>query len=325
MVKKFLVLLLILLPLTASAQFSRDLYFGMRNNVDVVRLQEFLRGQGFFTYPGSTGNYFTVTLDAVRKFQKAHGISPIGGYFGPQSRAAANRLLARAPVSVVSGSSTANSPAAPSSYKGKIAIGSVSGTSEIPEFESIIIENRDQAEKISITGFVVENSRGERFVIPKGYDLPGFSASAQDPVFLKPGERAIITAGRQEKYMDFRSNLCTGYLDEISKFSTSLSHQCPRPDTRRLTNLSDRCLRIIDATASCRRPSFEGFVDSDCSVYLSDNLNYAGCVRNYRSRADFYSREWLVWMQRSSEFFRNVREKVILRDPQGRVADEYSY
>lgn len=320
-----IIALIVLFPLFASAQFTRDLYFGMRNNADVVRLQEFLRGQGFFTYPGSTGNYFTATLDAVRKFQKAHGISPIGGYFGPQSRAAANRLLARSPISVVPGSSAVGSPAARSSYNGKIAISSVSGTSEVPEFESIIIENRDQAEKISVTGFIVENSRGERFVIPKGNDLPGLSASAQDPVFLKPGERAIITAGRQEKYTDFRSNLCTGYLDEVSKFSPSLSHQCPRPDTRRLTDLSDRCLRIIDATVSCRRPSFEGFVDSECSAYLSNNLNYAGCVRNYRSRADFYSREWLVWMQRSSEFLRNVRDKVILRDPQGKIVDEYSY
>lgn len=314
-----------LFPLFVSAQFTRDLYFGMRANADVARLQEFLRGQGFFLYPISTGNYFTATLDAVRKFQKAHGIAPIGGYFGSQSRAAANRLLARSPIQTVPGTASAGSPAARSSYSGKITISSVSGTSETPEFESIIIENRDQAEKISITGFTAENSRGERFVVPKGYDLPGFSAPAQDPIFLKPGERAIITVGRQEKYTDFRPNLCTGYLDELSKFSPSLSHQCPRPDTRRLTNLSDRCLRIIDAASSCRRPSFEGFVDSDCSAYLSDNLNYAGCVRNYRPRADFYSREWLVWMQRSSEFLRNVHDKVILRDPQGKIVDEYSY
>lgn len=316
-------LVFVLAPLMVSAEFPRDLYFGMRANADVVRLQEFLRTQGFFTYPTSTGNYFTVTLDSVKKFQKTYGLSPVGGYFGPQSRAAANRLLSQGATAPVAGGQAPKSSS--SIYKGKIAIGFVSGASETPELESISIENRSGSEKISITDFTIENSRGERFLVPRGYDLPGFSAPAQDLILLKPGERVMVTVGRQDRHLDFRQNICTGYFDETSKFMPSLSHQCPLPDTKRLTNLSDRCLRIIDATASCRQPSYEGFVDSDCSAYMSQNLNYAGCVRNYRSREDFYSQEWLVWMQRSSEFLRNVHDKVILRDAQGKVVDEYSY
>lgn len=318
------IVLAALFPLFVRAQFSRDLYFGMRNDADVVRLQDFLRGQGLFTYPTSTGNYFTATRDAVKKFQKIYGISPIGGYFGPQSRAAANRLLG-GPATLSAPGSSAGYPQAQSPYRGKIFISSVSGAGETPEFESVVLENRSQKEKVSLTGFSIENSRGERFIIPPGYDLPGFSAPAQDQILLKPGERVTINAGKQDRRMDFRQNLCTGYFDETSRFTPALSHQCPRSDARRLTNLSDRCLRIIDATASCRQPTFEGFVDSDCSAYLNENLNYAGCVRNYRSREDFYSKEWLVWMQRPAEFLRNVHDKVILRDPQGKIADEYSY
>lgn len=135
----------------------------------------------------------------------------------------------------------------------------------------------------------------------------------------------MITAGRQERRMDFRANLCTGYFDESSSFTPYLYHQCPRPDTRKLISLSDRCLRIIDSTSSCRQAKFEGFVDSDCSVYLNEHLNYAGCVRDYRSRQDFYSKEWFIWMQRDKEFFRNVHDKVILRDTIGKVVDEHSY
>ncbi len=309
--------LVMLLPLFVSAQFTRDLYFGMRSDPDVVRLQEFLRSQGYFTYPVSTGNYFTATLEAVRSFQKTNGISPIGGYFGPKSRAAANRLPSKndSPKTVTPGSP----------YKGKIVISSVSGTSETPEFESLVVENRSQNEKISITGFIVENSRGERFIIPQGNELPGSSGVARDTITLKSGDRATITAGKQTGESNFRLNLCVGYLDEADQFTPSLSHQCPSTETRRLTNLSDQCLRIIDSTPSCRQARFEGFIDSDCSAYLSEHLNYAGCVRDYRSRPDFYSGEWLIWMQRDNEFFRNVREKVILRDVQGRVVDEYSY
>lgn len=320
-----LILTIMFLPTIASAQFTRDIYFGMRNSADVVRLQEFLRGQGHFTYPVSTGNYFTVTLEAVRSFQKANGVSPIGGYFGPKSRALVNQLISKSAASATPGAVGSKTTPVVSPQKGKIVVSSVSGTSEAPEFESLVIENRSQNEKISITGFTVENSRGERYIIPQGYELPGFSGLARDPVMLKPGDRATITAGKQTGEADFRLNLCAGFLDEANKFTPSLSHQCPRQDTRRLTNLSDRCLRIIDLTPSCRQAKPDGFIDSDCSEYINTHLNYAGCVRDYRAREDFYSREWLIWMQRQSEFFRNVREKVILRDVQGRVADEYSY
>ena len=318
-----LILALISLPLSVWADFTRDLYFGMRKNPDVIKLQEFLRSQGHFTYPQSTGNYFQITLDAVKKFQKAQGLSPVGGYFGPQSRAAANRLLKEMPSPASPAPATALNKTSP--YKDKIKISYVSGTSDNPQYESATLDNRSDKEKISITGFMVENSRGERFVIPKGYELPGFSASAQDLIFLRPGERATITVGKQNGQTDFRPNLCTGYFDEQNQYTPSLSRQCPRKDTKNLLNLSDRCLRIIDSTSYCRQASSREFLDSDCSQYVNEHLTYAGCVRDYRARQDFYSNEWLVWMQRSQEFFRNVREKIILRDQTGAVVDEYSY
>ena len=128
--------------------------------------------------------------------------------------------------------------------------------------------------------------------------------------------------------MNFRENLCTGYFDETSIFTPSLYHSCPRPDRKDLIGFSDSCINIISYANSCRTiaPSYPSRVpDSECASYISAHFNYAGCVADYRNRADFYSRNWLIWMQRSADFFRNTVDHIILKDQQGRGVDEYNY
>lgn len=314
--KKLVFILLVLMPLSVSAAFSRDLYLGLRNDPDVVRLQEFLRVRGHFTFPENTGNFFVATRLAVARFQAANGIIPAVGFFGPLTRSLVNKLL---------GFTDNTGAQVSSSAKGKIKISDVSGTSETPQFESITIENGSEKENISITGFVISSDKSS-FIIPKGHHLLGSSASAEDPIILRPRERAIITVGKQAKLMDFRENLCTGYYSEFSDYTPSLSSSCPRPDTRELLQLSDRCINVIERTSTCRTADLQDIlIESVCSEYINQNLNYAGCVRNYQSRSDFFSDHWLIWMQRTEEFFRNTHDKIILKDRLGRVVDEYSY
>lgn len=75
---------------TAKAEnlFSKDLYFGMQNDSEVTKLQEFLTSEGVYSGP-ITGNFFSLTLKAVKNYQTQEGISPAAGYFGPVSRAKA--------------------------------------------------------------------------------------------------------------------------------------------------------------------------------------------------------------------------------------------
>lgn len=75
-----------------GAGFERDLYFGLRDNPEVTKLQEFLRDQGIYSGP-VTGGFFSLTRDAVKNFQKREGIEPPLGFFGPLTRAKANKLL----------------------------------------------------------------------------------------------------------------------------------------------------------------------------------------------------------------------------------------
>ncbi len=98
--KKFIfVITLLSLPLFASAQtFERDMYFGIQGDSGVQQLQEFLADQGYYSGP-ITGNFFSLTFSAVKKFQTAQGIVPASGYAGPKTRAKIDELLAQEGVS----------------------------------------------------------------------------------------------------------------------------------------------------------------------------------------------------------------------------------
>lgn len=76
-----------------NIKFDSDIYFGLKSNSNVTKLQEFLTQKGFYSGP-ITGNFFSLTLSGVKNFQKANKINPTG-YFGPLSRATANKDLAK--------------------------------------------------------------------------------------------------------------------------------------------------------------------------------------------------------------------------------------
>ncbi len=75
----------------ADSSFSKDLYFGMQKDSEVIKLQEFLSGEGLYSGP-ITGNYFSLTMKAVIAFQKREGVTA-SGYFGPKSRTKADVIL----------------------------------------------------------------------------------------------------------------------------------------------------------------------------------------------------------------------------------------
>ena len=83
--------------ITPPKPFTTDLYFGLRNNAEVKRLQEFLIGKGYLRAGLNTGNYFSLTVAAVRAYQTAKGITPVNGRVGPKTRAAINADLGVSP------------------------------------------------------------------------------------------------------------------------------------------------------------------------------------------------------------------------------------
>lgn len=78
------------ISLVHAQVFTGNLYFGLKNNAQVSELQEFLTAQGLYSGP-ITGNFYSLTLNAVKAFQTKQGISPAAGYFGSLTVAAANK------------------------------------------------------------------------------------------------------------------------------------------------------------------------------------------------------------------------------------------
>lgn len=78
-----------------AAGFERDLSYGILNDADVTRLQEFLKSQSVYSGP-VTGNFFSLTQEGVKRFQAREGITPVLGYFGPKTRSRANEILSQA-------------------------------------------------------------------------------------------------------------------------------------------------------------------------------------------------------------------------------------
>jgi len=92
--------------LEASYQkFDKDLFYGLRNDPGVEKLQEFLKSQGPEIYPEGlvTGNFLTATQSAVFRFQEKYAgeiLKPLNlekgtGYVGQMTRAKINELLGK--------------------------------------------------------------------------------------------------------------------------------------------------------------------------------------------------------------------------------------
>lgn len=63
----------------------------MKNNKEVSSLQTILNTLGYFKYPTITGYFGNYTQDALKKFQKANGLDPVG-YIGPKTLKLLNSL-----------------------------------------------------------------------------------------------------------------------------------------------------------------------------------------------------------------------------------------
>ncbi len=91
-----------------TCAFNQNLGFGLLNSEDVRQLQDVLRARGYLS-GNSTGNFFTFTFEAVKKFQAANGIETTG-FVGPQTRAALSRNCGTIETNSVSNSEDSATP-----------------------------------------------------------------------------------------------------------------------------------------------------------------------------------------------------------------------
>lgn len=78
---------------SAFASFDSNIKYGTVRSDAVREIQEFLTDQGLYSGP-VTGNFYTLTLRAVKAFQNREGIKPANGYWGPPTKSRAKDLAA---------------------------------------------------------------------------------------------------------------------------------------------------------------------------------------------------------------------------------------
>lgn len=88
----FILIFSLVSPVLAADLFEKDLKYGMANNNDVKQLQDFLYNEGFYKGPVS-GNFYSLTQLAVKKYQAANKIKPVNGILNKITRDKVNTVL----------------------------------------------------------------------------------------------------------------------------------------------------------------------------------------------------------------------------------------
>lgn len=227
-----------------------------------------------------------------------------------------------------------------SPYKGIVRISTVERSSDRPWEEYVIIRregysyfsnDRSKAEKpVDVTGWTISTMR-ESEPIPRAFNIPEIDAALRD-IFLPPGGEVIVLSGVAAYSTNFRENKCAGYFNETYSFTPYLSNSCVDSDIDRgillRKGFNGQCIDTIDSLPSCRRPIGQlpaGIIGSDCIDYMNENFNYIGCVKNFRDDKEFLRPIWRVSLRRPKKFFNSRHDRVILRDQNGLLVDEFEY
>ncbi len=223
-----------------------------------------------------------------------------------------------------------------SSYKDKVIIKNGYASNDDPNREYLIIESsKKNKEKINITDWTLESViTGKKIAIKKASYLPYTSTvNTEEPIFLSPGDKAFITTGRSPIGVSFRTNLCTGYLEQFQDFYPTLKKQCPRPEdekdfiTTGPNRLNDECIDYTERIPRCTLVTKSLPIDMqyECSLYISSKINYNSCVGNHKNEEIFYGSEWRIFLNRDEELWKSRRETIKLLDGNGNFVDSITY
>ncbi|OGZ30259.1 MAG: hypothetical protein A2931_04580 [Candidatus Niyogibacteria bacterium RIFCSPLOWO2_01_FULL_45_48] len=184
-------------------------------------------------------------------------------------------------------------------------------------------------EPVNISGWRLENRDKDYFIIPKGASLPYTAqVNIQGDIKLSPGEKAIIITGKSPFNTSFRPNICAGYFNRLYEFKPRLPEDCPDPDKEAgVSAQNNACFSYLKTLSKCQTPNLSSApsdVNFACREFVEQRLNYAGCVEAHKNEAEFFSKEWRVYLEQNEEAWSNVRETIKLFDQNSNLIAETS-
>ena len=216
-----------------------------------------------------------------------------------------------------------------SPYYQKVEIKRVRPKEKNFQDDYLVIRN-DEKQTIDISGWTIETNLA-KVAIPqaiKELSHP-FSSADQTNIRLEYKDEMIISAGSSPRGINFKTNKCTGYLDQSERFYPSLDEDCPRLDESEYDHLNPACRDFIKKLSRCEIPDYSDNPavnsDSECTGFLNEKFNYQQCYLDHHQEMDFLQSQWRIFLKRSVDIFPNSGDTIILRDESGLIIDEYTY
>ena len=294
------------------------------------------------------GQTYTLTCVSNTKgaTDREKGVATNELYVQVSTTTSATPVISTQRSSTYSPQTTTPAPTSPSSsassvvdspFKSSVRLShSVSGANSVNPLNEYVSLSALQNAKIpiNISGWKLISGATESVsYVPKGTEVPTSGLiSAFEDIILTPGTKAIIISGGSPLGASFRENKCIGYFKTFQSFYPQLPRNCPDPSDELYSfygsNLirDTACIVYVDKLSQCQTVlSPPSSMSSACQSFVSQHLNYSGCVNAHRNDADFLGNTWRVYLGRTSSMWRTKYEIVKLLDTNGKIIDTFSY
>jgi Lamin Tail Domain len=276
------------------------------------------------------------------------------------------------PAKTMSGFGSAPPPSNPStpleptittSYKGALSISPGSAQYAYQPYQEYITLSNHGSQSIDISGWKLEDGRGQRTYNVGGAveHFPSISATipsanGQD-IVLNSGDYADIVTGSVDNTNPYtvtsmRENECLGYIANTPgyNFSPPVNTQCVQPYLEPgAQTLDTQCQNFLKKLSPCQTPKFDTInsydnytadsqgntcagcvngvagLSNQCIAFIKEHFSYQGCLAYHSGDANFESKVWRIYLDQPWEMWAADHDTISLFDLQGRLAAYEAY
>lgn len=183
---------------------------------------------------------------------------------------------------------------------------------------------------INISGWRLTSSmtRKSTYIGQGSYRPKTGRKNEEEPIILHPGDRVIVHSGHSPIGVSFRTNICSGYLEQLTDFVPRLRKQCPYAisDIPTSTPKTSSCSEYIQGIPLCHAAiTTPNHLSDECRRIVTDKINYNGCVERNKNNEGFDGNQWRVFLKRDNELWKNKHEVIMLLDSGGNLVDVIAY
>ncbi len=185
----------------------------------------------------------------------------------------------------------------------------------------------EREEEINMTDWQLQG-RLKSFDFSKGIQAyhPIFNAVPNEDIIIKRGDTIYLSAASTPLGLVnvFKTNQCTGYLDDLRDFPITIPEDCPKIEQDDISELDQCCQEYILDLEKCELPKDTYVLDLECKNYVTNNINYEGCFSKYSKYNDFLGDEWHMYLN-FNLVLTGECHTLYLRDQNNLFIDKYTY